>query len=142
MNKKMLLIIIAVALFIIIIAGVVFFMLSINSSKPKEEVLKLDKNIIMYSFEDSFVTNIKNSKKILKTVIDVEIADKKIEELITAREPEIRNEINLILRSKTEKDLEGSEGQESLQNELLASLRKIIKTEKIINIYFKEFIIQ
>lgn len=142
MNKKMLLIIIAVALFIIIIAGVVFFMLSINSSKPKEEVLKLDKNIIMYSFEDSFVTNIKDSKKILKTVIDVEIADKKIEELITAREPEIRNEINLILRSKTEKDLEGSEGQESLQNELLASLRKIIKTEKIINIYFKEFIIQ
>mgnify|MGYP000878507062 FL=1 len=60
---------------------------------------------------------------------------------ITARNPEIRNEINLILREKNEEDLSGSEGQLKLQTEILEALRKLLKTEKILNVYFDEFII-
>lgn len=141
MNKKMLLILIVVVLLIVIASGVVFFVVSTKALKPKEETLKINKNIVMYSFDDSFVTNIKDSRKILKSVIEVELENKKIEELLKAREPEIRNEINLILRSKNEQDFEGSEGQSRLQKEILESLRKIIKTDKVLNVYFNEFII-
>lgn len=142
MNKKMLLIIIAVILLIVIISGIVFIIVSTNNSRPKEEVLKLDKKIVMYEFDESFVTNVKDSKKILKTVIEVELASKKIEELVGARESEIRNEIYLILRSKREEDFDGAEGQIKLQKEITDRIKNIIKTENVLNVYFREFIIQ
>lgn len=140
-NKNILLILIIILLLVVIILGVSFYMMSSKTSKSAEEVLKIDKNIIMYSFDDSFVSNIKESRRILKITIKIELANKKIEELIKAREPEIRNEINFILRSKTEQDLEGSEGQTKLQKQILESIRKIIKSEKVLNVYFDEFII-
>ncbi|MCK9216515.1 MAG: flagellar basal body-associated FliL family protein [Firmicutes bacterium] len=142
MNKKILLIIIAVILLIVIISGIVFIIVSTKLSSSKEEVLKVDKKIVMYEFDESFVTNVKDSKKILKTVIEVELANKKIEELVRARESEIRNEIYLILRSKREEDFEGAEGQIKLQKEITDGIKNIIKTENVLNVYFREFIIQ
>ena len=142
MNKKILLIIIAVILLIVIISGIVFIIVSTKLSSSKEEVLKVDKKIVMYEFDESFVTNVKDSKKILKTVIEVELANKKIEELVKARESEIRNEIYLILRSKKEKDFDGAEGQINLQKEITDSIRNIIKSKDVLNVYFREFIIQ
>ncbi|MCQ1527991.1 flagellar basal body-associated FliL family protein [Lutispora saccharofermentans] len=140
-NKKTLLIIvIALLIFIIIASGFGLYFI-INSNAEKEDLLKVDKKIIMYSFEDSFISNVKDSKRILKITIKVELANSKIEDIITARNPEIRNEINLILREKNEEDLSGSEGQLKLQTEILEALRKLLKTEKILNVYFDEFII-
>ncbi len=142
MNKKMLLIIIAVVLLILIILGIVFIIVTTKIPDSKEKAIKINKKIVMYGFDESFVTNIKDSKKILKTVIEVELANKKIEELVKARESEIRNEIYLILRSKKEKDFDGAEGQINLQKEITDSIRNIIKSKDVLNVYFREFIIQ
>lgn len=141
-NKNILLVLIVIILLLIIVLGVAFYMISTNASGSKEETLKIDKKIIMYSFDESFVSNVKDSRKILKITISIELANKKIEELVLARGPEIRNEINYILRSKNEQDLEGSEGQAKLQKQILEATRKIIKSEKVLNVYFNEFIIQ
>ncbi len=141
MNKKMLLILIAVILLIAITLAIVFVVLSLNTTKPKEETLKINKSHVMFTFADSFVTNIKESKRILKSVIEVEVADRKTENLLIAREAEIRNEIYLTLRSKKEEDFEGAEGQTNLQKEIMDIIKRILKTDKVLNVYFLEFII-
>ena len=74
-NKKTLLIIvIALLIFIIIASGFGLYFI-INSNAEKEDLLKVDKKIIMYSFEDSFISNVKDSKRILKITIKVELAN-------------------------------------------------------------------
>jgi len=136
-----LIIVIILLVFVIIATGFILYFIKSNDT-AKEELLKVDKNIIMYSFDDSFISNVKDSKKILKITIKLELPNSKIEKLIDARNPEIRNEVNLILRGKTEEDLNGSEGQVKLQEEILGVVKKILKTDKILNVFFDEFIIQ
>ena len=118
-NKNILLILTVIVLLLIIVLGVAFYMISSKTLSSEEKTIRLDKNIVMYSFDDSFISNVKDSRRILKIIVKIEIENNKIQKLIEAREPEIRNEINLILRSKTEQDLEGSEGQTKLQKQIL-----------------------
>jgi flagellar basal body-associated protein FliL len=68
--------------------------------------------------------------------------DKEVAELVAYRESEIRDRINALVRSKTEADLEGKEGQEKLQKEIVEIIQKIINSKKIKNVYFDEFIVQ
>lgn len=136
-----LIIAIILLVFVIIATGFVLYFIKMNDT-AKEELVKVDKNIVMYSFDDSFISNVKDSKKILKITIKLELPNSKIEKLIDARNPQIRNEVNLLLRGKTEEDLNGSEGQVKLQEEILGVVKKILKTDKILNVFFDEFIIQ
>lgn len=144
MNKKnIILISIIVFLLLIIIFGTVYYIATINNiKKPEDNPIKIDKNIVMYDFGQAFISNVKESKRVLKVSISIELANSKISELIEGRKPEIVNKINLILRDKKEEDLSGAQGQLRLQNEILAEIRKILNTDKVLNIFFSEFIVQ
>lgn len=139
-KKNFLLKIIIILLLIILIAVLIFF-LSYRSNSNNQESIKVDKNIKIYSFEDPFISNIKDSNKILKVVIKLELTNPKIEDVINAKNSLIRHEINLLLRGKTEDDLKGSEGQSMVQKEILDVIRKLLDTESVQNVYFDEFII-
>ena len=54
----------------------------------------------------------------------------------------IRNNINEIVRNKTEEELKGKDGQVNLQKEIKENLVDVFNDESIINIYFNEFVIQ
>jgi len=139
--KKNILLIIVIILLIIMTFGITVFFMQKNI-QVEEESFRIDKNIMMYSFDESFISNVKDSNKILKVTIKLELSNSKIQEIVDARNPEIRHEINLLLRGKTEEDLKGSEGQSNLQKEILSVTRKLLNTEKVLNVYFDEFIIQ
>lgn len=139
-KKNFLLKIIIILLLIILIAISIFF-LSYRSNLKNQESIKVDKNIKIYSFQDPFISNIKDSNKILKVVIKLELTNPKIEDVINAKNSLIRHEINLLLRGKTEDDLKGSEGQSMVQKEILDVIRKLLDTESVQNVYFDEFII-
>lgn len=142
MKKNIILITIIILLLLVIISGIIIYMLVNGQPKePKEEPRKIDKNLVMVTVGDSFVNNVKDSKKICKVTLKIEI-NKKIEELVTNRESEIRDRINAIVRSKTELDLAGQEGQIKLQKEILIAIQKILNSKDIINVYFDEFIVQ
>ena len=139
-KKNFLLKIIIILLLIILIAISIFF-LSYRSNSNNQESIKVDKNIKIYSFQDPFISNIKDSNKILKVVIKLELTNPRIEDVINAKNSLIRHEINLLLRGKTEDDLKGSEGQSMVQKEILDVIRKLLDTESVQNVYFDEFII-
>jgi len=141
MKRNIILIAAIVLLLLVIVSGIIIYMLLNTPKEAKEEPIKIDKNVMMISLGNSFVNNVKDSKKICKLTFKVEI-DKEVAELVAYRESEIRDRINALVRSKTEADLEGKEGQEKLQKEIVEIIQKIINSKKIKNVYLDEFIVQ
>ena len=86
--------------------------------------------------------NIKDSKKIVKVKITIETNNKNTLELLENKQFLIRDDINKIIRSKTEEELQGDEGQIKLQKEIKESLIKLFDDVAITNIYFDDLIIQ
>lgn len=141
MKKNIILVAVIILLLLVIVSGIIIYMLLNAPKVVMEEPIKIDKNLMMVSIGNPFVNNIKESKKICKITMKVEI-NKDVAELVTYRESEIRDKINSMIRSKTEADMEGNEGQEKLQKEILAAIQKIINSKEIRNVYFDEFIVQ
>lgn len=141
MKKNIVLIAIIILLLLLIISGIIMYVILNAPKEVKEEPIKIDKKLMMIAIGDSFVNNVKDSKKICKVTLKVEI-NKEVAELVTYRESEIRDRINALVRSKTEEDLAGKEGQEKLQKEIVEIIQKIINSKEIKNVYFDEFIVQ
>ncbi len=142
-KNNILLIAIIVFLILVIAIAAVFYAFSLNKvQNTSDNPIKIDKDVVMYQFDNAFINNLKESKKLLKVTISLELANSKVQELVDGRKPEILNNINLIVREKTEEDLAGAEGQKKLQKEILGAIRKMLSTEKVMNVYFHEFIVQ
>ncbi|MHB1392440.1 MAG: flagellar basal body-associated FliL family protein [Clostridia bacterium] len=141
MKRNIILIAIIILLLLVIVSGIIIYMIFNTPKEVKEEPIKIDKDLMMVTLGDSFVNNVKDSKKICKLSLKVEI-NKEVAELVTYRESEIRDRINALIRSKTEADLAGKEGQEKLQKEIVATMQKIINSKEIRNVYFVEMIVQ
>lgn len=142
MKKNIILIVVIILLLLLIVSGIIIYMILNNQQKATEEKpIEINKELMMVSIGDSYVNNVKDSKKICKVTLKIEI-NQEVAELITYRESEIRDSINALIRSKTEEDLAGKEGQENLKKEILALIQKIINSKKVLNVYFDEFIVQ
>ncbi|MGB7606533.1 MAG: flagellar basal body-associated FliL family protein, partial [Lutisporaceae bacterium] len=81
------------------------------------------------------------STKMAKLTIKMDV-DKKLVELLDYRKSEIIDKINLIMRGKTDQDLEGVEGQLKVKTEIRDAIKKIISTEKKIEVFVEELIVQ
>lgn len=136
MSKKTI-IIIVVVLVLAIFAGVVVGMVmwKKSSNAPKE--------IIKYSLTmDDMYCNIKDSKRIMKLKITIESTNIKTIENLTEKQFLIRDEVNKIVRNKTDEELQGKDGQVNLQEAIKVSLIELFEDEIITNVYFNDFIIQ
>ena len=71
-----------------------------------------------------------------------EINNKNTYEELEGKQFLMRNEINKIIRSKEENELQGKEGQIALQNEIKENLIKLFNNESITNVFFNDLIIQ
>ncbi|QIB26186.1 flagellar basal body-associated FliL family protein [Caloranaerobacter azorensis] len=137
MNSKKILVIAVVILVVSLILVAVFSFLYIKSktdvNKPKEK---------FYFEVGEMYSNVKDSSSIVKINITVEVTDKELLKILEKKKFLINNQINEIIRSKTEKELEGSNGQILLQKEITEKLAELFNTKDITNIYFKELIVQ
>ena len=146
MNTKKI-IIIGVFVLIAIIAivfGIIFGLQIMNKDKGPETEVELDissAKIFQHDVGEMFC-NLAESRKLVKINPTVETTDEKFIEVLTNKNYIIRNEINEIIRSKKAEEIEGSEGQKSLQKQILTRLNEIFNTKVISNVYFKDFIVQ
>lgn len=138
MSKKTILIVIVILL-VALIAGIIvgIFIFSNNSKEKKIKPIKTF-SITM----DELYCNIKDSKKILKVKITLETTSEKTIESLTTKQFLVRDQVNKIVRSLTDEDLQGKEGQIKLQNEIKTNLVELFQDENIINVFFDDFIIQ
>jgi flagellar basal body-associated protein FliL len=141
-KKNLILIVIIIVLLLIIVSGIILYVFVLNKpiEDPKIKEREINENVVEFIFP-SFMNNIKDSKRIARVTIKLDI-DKNLQELMTNRTAEIREAINLILRNKTEEDYRGSEGQLKLKSEVLAKIQEMLRTKKTIVVYVDEMIVQ
>ncbi|HHV37948.1 MAG TPA: flagellar basal body-associated FliL family protein [Tepidimicrobium sp.] len=118
-----------------IVIGIMFY-----RNNPKE-LSKSKKETYNLTLQDMYC-NIKESRKIAKVRITIETNEQKTLDLIEGKQFLIRDDINKIIRNKTEEELQGKEGHVALQKEIRESLNKLFDKGNITNIYFDDLIIQ
>lgn len=129
--------VITIIVFVLIIAGAAaYFMFFAPPPEPE---------IDFFVPGEHFVTNIKDSTRLLKATLVIEISTTDpagTKAYLTDRSHIIRDTIVFLLRDKTEEELRSSEIQNSLRKELVEKLRAKMNLDYITTIYFNDFVIQ
>ncbi len=74
--------------------------------------------------------------------MDLELGNPELETEIEKRLPQVRDGILMILPTKRFEDISTVQGKIALRDEVLETLNGFLAQGKIINIYFKEFVVQ
>ena len=131
MKKKVIIIIVSA---VVVIAAAVLILSGM--SKEKEPVISY------YEPGDYFVTNIKDSTRLLKAAVVLELTTDKAEEYLSENNHIIRDIIVFTLREQTEQALRATGVENELRSEIVAKLAQTMNIDYIQSIYFNEFVIQ
>jgi flagellar FliL protein len=139
-NRNTILVILLILVIILAVVGIALgFMYRRNKGVESTSIKQLETfNLTL----DDMYCNIKESKKIVKVKVTVETTNEKTFKMLGEKQFLIRDDINKIIRNKTEEELQGEEGQVQLQNEIKENLVALFKDETITNVYFNDLIIQ
>jgi flagellar protein FliL len=93
---------------------------------------------------DTFIVNLADpgGKRYLKVKMDLELSDEKLMIELDKRMPQLRDAILTTLSSKAFEDISGQDGKIQLRAEMMAMLNQYLKSGKVKNIYFTEFVVQ
>ncbi len=109
------------------------------TDKPKPE--QMGKVVAL----DTFVVNLADpgGNRYLRITMDLEVVgDKKAEDEVTRRVPQMRDTVLMILPTKRYADISSTDGKTALREELTGAINGLMAGAKIARIYFKEFVIQ
>ncbi len=139
MNKKNVIIVVLLILVVLLsVTGIALGLKFINGYEANA-----GKNLKTFSLDlNDMYCNVKDSNKILKVNITIETNNKDTLEILSRKVYLIRDNINQIIRNKTEEQLKGREGQTNLQKEIKETLIQIFNDETITNVYFNDFVMQ
>lgn len=112
------------------------------SVSSKETTTELDK--IVFVKIDPLIVNPAGSDggRYLRASVTLEMFDVEVQEEIDKRLPQIKNQINNTLSSKSITEIQTNEDREILRREILDRLNGIIMSGRITNVYFEEFVYQ
>jgi len=131
--KKIIIIIVAA---LVVAGGVVYFLFLAPPPEPET---------VFYVPGDYFVTNIKDSGRLLKTTIVIEISTTDpsgVTEYLTEHNHILRDHIVFALRSKTEDELRSDSVDKVLRTEIVQMLKTNMSLDYIETIYFNDYVIQ
>lgn len=133
MKKKLIIIIVLV----VVVLGAVGYFVFVPKPEPEPEVS-------YYVPGDFFVTNIKDSVRLLKTTIVIELSteDEEANQYFTENNHIIRDIIVFTLRDKTEEELRATGVQDELRSEITENLKDRMGVDYIETIYFNDYVIQ
>lgn len=163
-KSPLMLIIIVAVVMLVLGGGGAYFLLGGKSSSPapaaataegetaegeEAEAANVPKaEAVYFSLDPRFVVNFvgKSRARFLQVQIDGVTRDPMIKEDVTLHLPKIRNNILMLLSSKTYDDLSNPEGKEQLRQEVLTEIQSIIKEESghegVEDIFFTSFVMQ
>ncbi len=113
-----------------------------KEKEAEEEQVKIPQ-VVTYQL-DTFLVNLADpgGKRYLKLTVELELDNPKVIEEINKENFKIRDAILLILSSKEFDDISTVGGKLALKKEIMAKLNSILKTGRVLNIYFTEFLVQ
>jgi flagellar FliL protein len=154
MSKKLIIVILGVVVLLIGMMGAGFFMLwsKISASAPAavspegqhSEAPQEEHGLgPLYSL-GTLIVNLadEGGKRYLRVSIDMELSDQALQEQVEKRLPQIRDTILMILPTKTYKDINTTEGKQTLRTQIISELNNFLSNGSITNLYFTEFVVQ
>jgi flagellar FliL protein len=100
-------------------------------------------NLFFYSMEPIIVNPAdSNGERYLKAKISLETHDQEVQKEIEKRLPQIKNQINIVLSSKTILQMQTNESRERLRREIQNRVNGLLVSGQIYNVYFEEFVYQ
>ena len=151
-GKKKLIIIIAAVLLIIAIAAGLYFSGIIGGKKDqakhdehKEQPKAPVKEIQVFMDMAEFIVNLDRGDKqpsFLKMTVTLQLPSAEIATKVQAKIPLIRDAFQVYLRELRADELQGSAGIYRLREELLLRINKVMYPEVVIDILFKEILVQ
>lgn len=153
MSKTLIIIIAAVLLFVMALMGGGFFIMwtkmsALSAPAPEAEEAVVEEEEPeeigpLYSL-GTLIVNLadEGGKRYLRVSIELELESTEMTEEVEKRLPQVRDSILMILPTKTFSDINTTPGKIAVRDELLAAMNEIVKTGKINNLYFTEFVVQ
>ena len=83
-----------------------------------------------------------DGERYLKATIALEMYEEGIEQELEKRLPQIKNQINNVLSSKSIEQIKTNEDREKLRREILTRVNGMLVTGRLSNVYFEEFVYQ
>lgn len=83
-----------------------------------------------------------DGERYLKASVTLEMGDLAVQQEIDKRLPQIKNQINNILSSKTIAQIQTNEDRKNLQREILEKVNGMLIKGRVSNVYFEEFVYQ
>ncbi len=83
-----------------------------------------------------------NGERYLKASVTLEMDDVGVRQEIDKRLPQIKNQINNVLSSKTIEQIQTNEDRKNLQREILEKVNGMLIKGRVSNVYFEEFVYQ
>jgi flagellar protein FliL len=111
------------------------------AEKQKES----EKNEIGEIYElETFIVNLSggSGNNYLKVKINLELNNVELKTELEKRLPQFRDAVLSLLSSKTIAEVKTIEGKSQIRAEILTTLNQYLKTGKITNVYFSDFIVQ
>ena len=139
--KKQPLIIILVILILVIVAGGLYYMLVLKDQAANSSA-ETEPKVYTYALDDSFITNVKDSRKLFKTTIILVSSAEDLKETLDANQYIIRDTILFILRDLTEEEICSDTIQDTLRKEIPDALNQALKIDSITSVYFGDFVMQ
>ena len=101
-----------------------------------------------FSLDPPFIVNFsgKSRARFLQVSIEGLTRDARVKEDITKHIPQVRNNLVLLLSSKTFEELNSQEGKKALRKQVLKEIQKILEAETgkegVEDVYFTSFVMQ
>ena len=93
---------------------------------------------------DSFIVNLTDAQgtRYLKVVMQLEMSNDLLATEIDRRTPQIRDEIIMLLSSKSFDDVSTIAGKRALKRGILNSVNKYLTSGRVLRVYFSDFVVQ
>lgn len=131
MDNRLLAVVLAVLLLLVLAGGAVvyFFVLAPRFDRS-----------VTYQVPELFMTDLAGRNHI-RVEIYVELADKRLIKDFEKHNIEVIDGVYRVLRNKTRDELTGATGQDELRADLLKALRGVLASDQLLNLYFKQIVI-
>ncbi|HUU51260.1 MAG TPA: flagellar basal body-associated FliL family protein [Nitrospinota bacterium] len=110
----------------------------------KKETKKIEDTLGIIFPLETFIVNLSEDtgKRYLKTTLELELPDLGSKEEVEKRKAQIRDNLLVLLSSKSFSDINTIKGKYKLKDEIITRLNAILVNGKVKQVYFTEFVIQ
>ncbi|ADL13138.1 flagellar basal body-associated FliL family protein [Acetohalobium arabaticum] len=142
-NFKLMLVVM-VLLSLLIAAGTSYFMLqqlggnSQSSSQASESVAELGPT----HKAGEFTVNLSDNRRYLRMNLVLEVSNKDVINKLETRNPQVRDAVISIVRTKKPQDINTQAGIKDLREQIRNELNKFIAEGKVTNVFFTQFVVQ